>query len=322
MENGFMQPVLSSEAGAGAQDAASQERQHVRDRLGLNVPYEWWPRAATLKAIEAAGFNWVQVASPPVAMLADPRYVVIHGRALRRSLEVTRLGAVVHGPTNLKLGSSLHNRAGEGLLEYAHELGASHVVYHPLDVRKRGPETEAEERALRVLARWAETVGVVICLENLCPVYPTGSSICHDPQEVRALVQRLDSKWVRMLLDIGHAHVVADRESFDLNGFITPVLDSVALFHLHDNLGARRRATGGPGLDPLRLDLHLAPGSGTLPWATLSRALTCHSAPLVLEIHPSHRPSATALMEATEAALVVGPAPSAASLESIRGLHA
>lgn len=300
------------------QDASSDSRKRVRDRLGLNVPYEWWPRAAALKAIEAAGFQWVQVASPPVEMLADPRHVVRHGRPLRRSLDVTRLGVIVHGPTNLRLGSSLHNRAGEGLLEYAHELGATYVVYHALDVRKPGPETEAEERSLKLLARWAETLDVVLCLENLCPVYPYGSSICHDPQAVCALVERLESPAVRMLLDIGHAHVVADREGFDLTGFISPVLDSVGLFHIHDNLGARRRETGGPALDPLRLDLHLAPGGGTLPWGSLARALTRHSAPLMLEIHPSHRPSATALREATEAALLDGPAPSAASLESLR----
>ena len=225
---------------------------------------------------------------------------------------------VVHGPTNLRLGSSLHNRAGEGLVEYAHELGATHVVYHALDLRKPGPETEAEERSLRLLARWAETLGVTLCLENLCPVYPAGSSICHDPQAVCALVERLESPAVRMLLDVGHAHVVADREGFDLTGFVSPVLECVGLFHIHDNLGARRRETGGPALDPLRLDLHLAPGGGTLPWGSLAQALTSHAAPLVLEIHPSHRPSASALREATEAALLGGPAPSAASLESLR----
>lgn len=318
--HGMVAPCGGPRGTAGTQVSGPDVRRHLRDRLGLNVPYEWWPRAATLKAIEAAGFRWVQVASPPIEMLADPRQVFRHGRPLRRSLDVTKLEVVVHGPTNLRLGSSLHNRAGEGLIEYAHELGASYIAYHALDVRKPGPETESEERSLRWLARWAETLGVTLCLENLCPVYPTGSSICHDPQAVAALVERLDSDAVKMLLDVGHAHVVSDREGFDLTGFISPVLDRVALFHVHDNLGARRRETSGAALDPLRLDLHLAPGGGTVPWESLSKALIGHSAPLVLEIHPSHRPSASALREATEAALLGGPAPSAASLESLRGL--
>src|SRR5919108_6175272 len=105
-------------------------------RLGLNVPYEWWPRPAALKAIEAAGFEWVQVASPPVEMLSDPRHAVRHGRALRKSLEVTSLRPIVHGPTDMRLGISLHNRAAEGLLEHAHRIGASHVVIHVLDRHK------------------------------------------------------------------------------------------------------------------------------------------------------------------------------------------
>ena len=106
---------LSSRAGRQADTDAAKDG--LDDRLGLNVPYEWWPRAAALKAIEATGFEWVQVASPPIEMLADPRHAVRHGRALRKSLEVTALRPVVHGPTDLRLGSSLHNRAAEGLLE-------------------------------------------------------------------------------------------------------------------------------------------------------------------------------------------------------------
>ena len=113
-------------------------RRRLDHRIGLNVPYEWWPGAATLKAIEAAGFRWVQVAAPPVEMLADPRHGVRHATALRRSLEVTELCAVVHGPTSLKLGNALHDRAFEGLLEYAQQIDADYVVYHALDFPRRG----------------------------------------------------------------------------------------------------------------------------------------------------------------------------------------
>jgi sugar phosphate isomerase/epimerase len=300
MEKGIALSVPSSSAGSG--DAAARTR--VRGRLGLNVPYEWWPRAATVKGIEAAGFQWLQVASPPIEMLADPRHVRRYSLSLCESLEVTRLNAVVHGPTNLRLGSSLHDRAGEGLIEYARQIGANHVVYHALDVSELGPEAEAEESSLRYLARRAESADVTLCLENLCPVYPSGSSVCHDPWQVRRLVKRLASPVVRMLLDVGHAHVVADREGIELAEWIEPLLDVVSLFHVHDNLGARRNGRGSPELDPLRLDLHLPPKHGTLPWGSIASALAGHSAPLVLEIHPSHRPAPTALREACEQLLL------------------
>jgi len=282
----------------------------------LNVPYEWWPRAATLKAIEAAGLRWVQVASPPTEMLADPRHVVRHGQALRKALEVTELRLVVHGPTNLKLGSPLHNRAGEGLIEYAHQLGSSHVVYHPLDVRRRGPDTEAEQRSLERLARWAEALGVVLCLENLCPVYPGPPNVGHDPEAVRKLVLACDSPSVRMLFDLGHANVVADREGTGVVQLLQQVKDVVALFHVHDNLGARRRGGGGFAFDPLRLDLHLPPGAGTLDWAKVAPMLVAHDAPLLMEIHPSHRPAAATLRDSLSSVMVGEPAaPPIADLE-------
>ena len=64
------------------------------------------------------------------------------------------------------------------------------------------------------------------------------------------------------------------------------MLDSVVLFHVHDNLGARHTREAPPWVDPLRLDLHLAPGRGTLPWKALAPLIRNGSAPVVLEVHP------------------------------------
>jgi sugar phosphate isomerase/epimerase len=308
---------------------------NLDSRLGLNVPYEWWPSAAALKAIEAAGFGWVQVAAPPVAMLAHPRHAIRHATALRSSLEVTGLRVVVHGPTDLQLGSALHDRAFEGLLEYTHAIGGELVVYHALDFERRGAESAAEERALRRLAPTAEVLRVHVCLENLCPVYPGRSTVCHDPLSVRDLVRRLDSQAFGMLLDVGHAHVVAGFMGVETLALVEPVLDVVRLFHVHDNLGARLAGEGGPSIDPLQLDLHLPPGSGTIPWDRMSPALVGHDAPLMMEIHPAHRPGPSSLREAAVTSFgqggarfapgaLQGPAPSdgagSASVPGARGL--
>jgi sugar phosphate isomerase/epimerase len=275
-----------------------EARRRLDHRIGLNVPYEWWPGAATLKAIEAAGFRWVQVAAPPVEMLADPRHGVRHATALQRCLEVTELCTVVHGPTSLQLGNALHDRAFEGLLEYAQQIDASYVVYHALDFPRRGSDTAAEEKVLRRLAVTAEAMRITICVENLCPVYPGRSSVCHDPLSVRDLLRRVDSPAVGMLLDIGHANVVAGYMGVETATLVEPVLGSVKLFHVHDNYGARLRGAGdSPSVDPLQLDLHLPPGAGTAPWTMLGPMLLRHEAPLVMEIHPAHRPSPTTLYE-------------------------
>jgi hypothetical protein len=60
------------------------------------------------------------------------------------------------------------------------------------------------------------------------------------------------------------------------------------------------------GVDPLRLDLHLAPGRGTLPWERLAPRLAGHEAPLVLEVHPPYRPRAEELYRSTEQLLSPG----------------
>jgi sugar phosphate isomerase/epimerase len=279
-------------------ESVKAARRRLDHRIGLNVPYEWWPGAATLKAIEAAGFRWVQVAAPPVEMLADPRHGVRHATALQRCLGVTELCTVVHGPTSLKLGNALHDRAFEGLLEYAQHIDADYVVYHALDFPRRGSDSAAEEKALRRLAVFAEAMRITICVENLCPVYPGRSSVCHDPLSVRDLLRRVDSPAVGMLLDVGHANVVAGYMGVETSTLVEPVLGSVKLFHIHDNFGARLRGAGdSPSVDPLQLDLHLPPGAGTVPWTQLGPMLLEHDAPLVMEIHPAHRPSPTTLHE-------------------------
>jgi sugar phosphate isomerase/epimerase len=112
-----------------------------------------------------------------------------------------------------------------------------------------------------------------------------------------------------MVLDVGHANVVADRDGVDLTVLIESVLDDVALFHVHDNLGWRRHGGEGFLFDPLRIDLHLPPSVGTLPWKSIAKRIVRHDAPLMLEIHPAHRPSAVRLHELTESVLVGAPLP-------------
>jgi sugar phosphate isomerase/epimerase len=231
-------------------------------------------------------------------MLADSRHGVRHATALRQALEVTALKVVVHGPTNLQLGGALHDRAFEGLLEYTYSVGARHVVYHALDFARRGIDSHAEEAALRRLAGTAEALGVTVCLENLCPTYPGRSTVCHDPLSVRDLVRRLDTPAYGMLLDVGHANVVAGYMGVETATLIEPVLETVRLFHVHDNLGARMSGEGGPMIDPLQLDLHLPPGGGNVPWDQIRLALLGHDAPLMMEIHPAHRSAPRGLWEA------------------------
>jgi len=263
-------------------------------RLGLSVPHEWWASAPLLKSYEAAGFEWVQLHAPPQSMLRVARLTTEHAVAAATALSTTSLKAVVHAPGDLRVGTREGDRAFEGALSYAAEVGATRVVYHALAL----PEGRASERALtaeaRSLARHArvaERLDLTIAIENLAPLYPGPESLSANPAMLRGLVRRIGSPAISICLDLGHAHIVADLRNTSVELLCEPVLDLVSVFHLHDNLGARRMSTDtNLGVDPLRLDLHLPPGRGTLPWQRVAGRLMAHTAPLVCEVHPPFRP--------------------------------
>jgi sugar phosphate isomerase/epimerase len=283
------------------------ENRVVGERLGLSIPYEWWPAVPLLKEIEATGFRTVQIPAPPASVLVDPRQCVRHAGAVREALDTTSLTSVVHGPGSLQAGNPEGDAVFESLLAYAAELGAGHVVYHGAahpDVPFSEDALLAETRSLARLAERAERLGVAIAIENLAPVFPGPELLSAHPQLLRTMVRRIGSPAVGLCIDVGHANVIAALRHTDPLELIEPALDAAILFHLHDNLGSRRQAGPVPaGIDPLRLDLHLSPGRGTVPWLSLAPHLTRGDAPVILEIHPSHRPSTAALHEAALDAL-------------------
>lgn len=275
-------------------------------KLGLNVPYEWWPAPPLLKEIEAAGFSTVQIPSPPESVLIEPRIASRHAAATRDSLATTSLEAVLHAPGALRPGGPAPDATFEGLLSYAAEIGATCVVHHAAnhpDVPASEDALLAETRSLARLARRAERLGVTIAIENLAPVYPGAQMLSANPMLLRTMVRRIGSPALGICLDIGHANVVAGELHTDPLELIEPALDATVLFHAHDNLGARHdRSAEPPGIDPLRLDLHLPPGRGTVPWDRLAPLLDRAPAPVLLEVHPP-RPQPAALFEEARAAL-------------------
>jgi sugar phosphate isomerase/epimerase len=112
-----------------------------------------------------------------------------------------------------------------------------------------------------------------------------------------------------MLLDIGHLHITADATRSDMTTLLAACAPDVVLFHAHDNLGCRR-FLDAPGIDPVKLDLHLPPGRGTVPWARVAGTVGPHPAPVMLEVERSHRPPLDVLVR--ETVRLLGGAPLAA----------
>jgi hypothetical protein len=97
----------------------------MHDRLGLNLHRDAWPTARVLAAHEEAGLGWLQVHTPPRAMLADRALCRRHSRALRSALETSSLRLVLHAPDDLSAGTVEDDRAFAGLLDYAAEAAPS-----------------------------------------------------------------------------------------------------------------------------------------------------------------------------------------------------
>ena len=290
------------------------------ERLGLNLHRDGWPTARSLAAFEEAGLRWLQVHVPPRAMLADRGRCRLHARALRSLLQGSSLRLVLHAPDDLSAGTSEHDRSFDGMLDYAAEVGAELIAYHGLNFADaEGPararireRAQLEERSLRGLLQRAHTLGVTIAIENLAPVHPAPPRLCHDPIAVRDFVRRLDSPAAGMLLDIGHLHITADTSHTDIAAIAFAVAPDVVLFHVHDNFGVRRHDLDAPGIDPLKLDLHLPPGRGCVPWSRIALVLRDHRAPLMMEVELSQRPALPELTAAALRALALDPQRAAA----------
>jgi sugar phosphate isomerase/epimerase len=285
------------------------DRADLDARLGLTVPHEWWAAPALVKSFEAAGFGWIQVDAPPAPLLAVAKLRTAHAQALALGLRATALEPIVHAPAGLRLGEPGADEPFAGLLAYAADIGASLVVYHALGLPDEPAAEDALAREAAALTRhvgFAEDLGIGIAIENLAPVYPGPDPVSASPLSLRGLALRTGSDAVGVCLDLGHAHIVAELRHTSLAGLVEPVADLVTVVHLHDNLGARAfvAADHEPGVDPLRLDLHLPPGRGTLPLAEVAPLLAAIEAPIVLEVHPPNRPTPAALFSTVRRSLL------------------
>jgi len=181
--------------------------------------------------------------------------------------------------------------------------------YHAVGLPDEPAAEDAPAREAAALAphvRFAEDLGIGIAVENLAPVWPGPDPVSASPLSLRGLALRTGSDAVGVCLDLGHAHIVAELRHTSLAGLVEPVADLVSVVHLHDNLGARAFAAPEhePGVDPLRLDLHLPPGRGTMPLAEIAPLRGEVEAPIVLEVHPPNRPTLAELFSTVRRSLV------------------
>ena len=159
----------------------------------------------------------------------------------------------------------------EGFVDFAVDVGASVITFHPGSVHNEGLAGQALESAAASLRKMVSTSGgrVSINLENQVKggskyAYPVGSTV----ESLTEILSAVPGS--RCTLDVGHAHA----SGIDPLRFLGGVGDRLTEIHLSDNAGSS--------------DDHLVPGQGPAPLrkfmdrASLGETLVC------LELNP-HR---------------------------------
>jgi len=136
------------------------------------------------------------------------------------------------------------------LLEKVALAGAKVMIVHPGRHASADDIPKMEEilpSSLEEVLEAAEQTGVKLALENMLPEHPGYSS-----ETVRRIVEGINSPFLGVCFDTGHAHVNKEGEiaAFD------NLKDLIIAFHLQDNDSTH--------------DMHLQPPYGTVNWDKLA----------------------------------------------------
>lgn len=137
--------------------------------------------------------------------------------------------------------------------------------FHPEDPTVREKALDWNIRWFRELLPILEDNGVTAELENTFDYRhlrkPQDPPFLYtDDERMLELLEGIDSPWVKLCLDTGHANIAGN----DPARMIRAYGKRLDVLHLNDNLGF---------IDPIYEDLHLFPGHGTVRWQEVFQAL-------------------------------------------------
>ncbi len=166
-------------------------------------------------------------------------------------------------------------------------LGGSAVVIHPsckipkdagLEYAERqsqwGDEVDRARQpffieSLQHLNTIGDETGITFLIENL----PGYLWFGHSAPRLAELIRNVDSSWLRMCFDTGHAHMESSQFG-SVAEQLRACLDVVAYVHIHDNDST--------------VDSHLMPGEGTIDWKSVHEVVQqsplFKTLPIMLEV--------------------------------------
>ena len=167
----------------------------------------------------------------------------------------------IHGPWRFPKDETEDDRAERfgkmtKAMVMAKHLGAKYMAVHPLmpfGITNKNPDElyAINKRYFDALVKVGMGLGVTVCLENM----PFVSFPLSRTEDILRLVKDIDSPYLKVCFDVGHAHVMGESisESIKMLG------DHLKILHVHDNDGED--------------DKHLPPYYGNIDWAEFAEAL-------------------------------------------------
>jgi len=146
-------------------------------------------------------------------------------------------------------------------LDISAHAGADVLVVHPGRITEGGSKKSFGRmiQNLKLLAEYAEEVGVMIGLENKENTDPL--NLCCRAEELATAVDLVDSDYLGATLDIGHANLTCGGDQAKLAEYVKTISPLVVHVHIHDNHGVDNGRYGG--------DEHYAPGKGIIDYSVL-----------------------------------------------------
>lgn len=226
----------------------------------MNFPIK--PVLEEIQKISDLGFDYVELAlDPPCAHWES---ILSMEKELRAALSRLRMDIVCHLPTfvytadlcpairSASINEMLHS------LDTAARIGAKKAILHPSIISGLGPFVmEAAKplamESLHIIAEKAESLDLVLCLENMFPRYLS----CFEPSHFKDIFKAFPS--LKMCLDTGHANI-DDPDQKRLYRFFRKFPDKISHIHMSDNHGKK--------------DNHLGVEQGTIDFKKLVREMT------------------------------------------------
>ena len=243
-----------------------------------------------LSFFKTLGFDYVEIPVAGLGVMYGGVLVEPMIRAIQNAIADSGMKITVHGSdyVNFRRARREDLEIFTATLEFAARVNAETTVYHcgPIELDSVKTAKTAEIETLKSLSLKAEELGISIAVENTN----------HLVSEVIQIVEKVNSPFVRPLIDVGHLFISCNYRGESFEKEFRVGLDSCIELHLSDNFGKSKQ-----GFDEIVEknsmyvfgigDLHLPLGYGAIPYERIFKYIkdSKFSGIVILEINDMNR---------------------------------